>query len=43
MITVTEASQKWLYYTAEGNSEKANELQNLIKKTKQEIREKHSD
>ena len=41
MITVTEASQKWLYYTAEGDNEKANELQKLIKKTKQEIREKY--
>ena len=41
MITVTEASQKWLYYTAEGDSEKADELQKLIKKTKQEIRKKY--
>ena len=42
-ITVSQASQKWMYYFVEGDNEKANELQKLIKKTKQEIREKYPD
>ena len=42
MITVTEASQKWQYYAAEG-SDKANELTMLIAQAKQSIREKYPD
>lgn len=38
-ITVTQASQKWQYYAAEG-SEKAAELQKLIAEAKAAIREK---
>ena len=39
-ITVTEAAQKWQYYAAEG-SIKAYDLQSLIVKAKEEIREKY--
>ena len=42
LITVTEASQKWQYYAAEG-SEKANALQSLIAEAKAEIRAKYPD
>lgn len=42
MITVTEASQKWQYYAAEG-SEKADELTARIASAKQDIREMHPD
>jgi len=42
MITVTEASQLWQYYAAEG-SDKAAELQALIAAAKASIREKYPD
>lgn len=42
MITVTEASQLWQYYAAEG-SEKATELQTLIAEAKVKIREQYPD
>ena len=42
MITVTEASLKWQYYSAEG-SEKAQQLTNLIIEAKNKIREKYPD
>ena len=41
-LTVTEASQLWQYYAAEG-SDKANELQVLISNAKTSIREKYPD
>lgn len=41
-ITVTQAAQLWQYYAAEG-SLKANMLQELIAKAKQEIRLKYPD
>lgn len=41
-LTVTEASQLWQYYAAEG-SDKANELQVLISNAKSSIREKYPD
>lgn len=42
MITVTEASQLWQYYAAEGSG-KATELQSLIAKAKATIRDKYPD
>lgn len=42
MITVTEASQLWQYYAAEG-SLKANTLQELIANAKSDIRLKYPD
>jgi hypothetical protein len=42
MITVTEASQKWQYYAAEG-SDKAGMLTGLIAEAKRTIREKYPD
>lgn len=42
MITVTQASQLWQYYAAEG-SIKAYDLQALIAAAKAEIREKYPD
>lgn len=42
LITVTEASQLWQYYAAEG-SDKASELQGLIASAKAEIRERFPD
>ena len=42
MITVTEASQLWQYYAAEG-SVKAEELQIFISEAKATIREKYPD
>lgn len=42
MITVTEASQKWQYYAAEGSS-LADELQVLIAAAKLNIRERYPD
>ena len=41
-LTVTEASQLWQYYAAEGSS-KTNELQVLISSAKSSIREKYPD
>lgn len=43
MITVTEASQKWQYYAAEGNTEKASKLTELIAEAKASIREQYPD
>ena len=43
MLTVTEASQKWQYYAAEGNAEKTEELTSLIARAKQSIREQYPD
>lgn len=43
MLTVTEASQKWQYYAAEGNITKMDELTALIAKAKASIREQHPD
>jgi hypothetical protein len=42
LLTVTQASQKWQYYAAEGNS-KADLLQTLIATAKQIIREQYPD
>lgn len=42
MITITEASLKWQYYSAEG-SEKAQQLTNLIVEAKNKIREQYPD
>lgn len=42
LITVTEASQLWQYYAAEG-SDKANTLTTLISEAKTSIREKYPD
>ena len=41
-LTVSEASQKWQYYAAEGSA-KADELQALIVAAKAEIRAKYPD
>ena len=43
MLTVTEASQKWQYYAAEGNTAKTDELTALIAAAKQAIREQYPD
>lgn len=43
MITVTEASQKWQYYAAEGNTVKIDELTALIAEAKASIREQYPD
>ena len=43
VITVTEASQKWQYYAAEGNTEKASKLTELIAEAKANIREQYPD
>ena len=43
MLTVTEASQKWQYYAAEGNTAKTDELTALISEAKAKIREKYPD
>ena len=42
-LTVTEASNKWQYYSAEGNAEKANKLVELIAEAKADIREQYPD
>lgn len=42
-LTVTEAAQLWQYYSAEGDSEKAEALTALISEAKQAIREKYPD
>ena len=39
MLTVTQASQKWQYYAAEGNTTKTDELTALIAEAKSSIRE----
>ena len=43
MITVTEASQLWQYYSAKGNTEKSGALTALIAKAKGTIRAKYPD
>lgn len=43
MLTVTEASQKWQYYAAEGNTAKTEELTELIAEAKASIREQLPD
>lgn len=43
MLTVTEASQKWQYYAAEGNTDKTDELTALIAEAKSSIREQFPD
>ena len=43
MLTVTEASQKWQYYAAEGNTAKTDELTALIAEAKSSIREQYPD
>lgn len=43
MITITEASQLWQYYFAEGNTEKSSALTALIAKAKETIRAKYPD
>lgn len=43
MLTVTQASQKWQYYAAEGNTIKTNELTALIAEAKARIREQYPD
>lgn len=43
MLTVTEASQKWQYYAAEGNTAKTDELTALIAEAKARIREQLPD
>ena len=43
MLTVTEASQKWQYYAAEGNTAKTDALTALIAAAKQTIREQYPD
>ena len=43
MLTVTEASQKWQYYAAEGNTTKTDELTALIAEAKASIREQYPD
>ena len=42
-ITVTQASELWNYYSAEGNTEKANQLTSLISTAKSEIRQQFPD
>lgn len=43
MLTVTQASQKWQYYAAEGNTTKTDELTTLIAEAKAKIREQYPD
>lgn len=43
VITVTEASNKWQYYAAEGNTEKAGKLTELIAEAKASIRKQYPD
>ena len=43
MLTVTQASQKWQYYAAEGNTDKTDELTALIAEAKASIREQYPD
>ena len=43
MLTVTEASQKWQYYAAEGDTAKTDELTALIAEAKAGIREQYPD
>ena len=43
MLTVTQASQKWQYYAAEGNAAKTDALTALIADAKASIREQYPD
>ena len=43
MLTVTQASQKWQYYAAEGNTAKTDALTALIADAKASIREQYPD
>ena len=43
MLTVTQASQKWQYYAAEGNTAKTDALTALIAEAKASIREQYPD
>ena len=43
MLTVTQASQKWQYYAAEGNTAKTDALTALIAEAKETIREQYPD
>ena len=43
ILTVTQASQKWQYYAAEGNTAKMDELTALIAEAKASIREQFPD
>lgn len=43
MLTVTEASQKWQYYAAEGDTAKTDELTAMIAEAKASIREQYPD
>lgn len=43
MITVTEASQLWQYYASEGNTEKMEQITNLIASAKNKIRQEFPD
>ena len=43
MLTVTQASQKWQYYAAEGNTVKTDALTTLIADAKASIREQYPD
>ena len=43
MLTVTEASQEWQYYAAEGNTAKTDALTVLIAEAKASIREQYPD
>ena len=43
MLTVTQASQKWQYYAAEGNTDKTDALTAMIAEAKASIREQYPD
>ena len=43
MLTVTQASQKWQYYAAEGNTAKTDALTAMIAEAKASIREQYPD
>ena len=43
MITVTQAATLWAYYSAEGNTTKAGQLQTLIAAAKSAIRAQYPD
>ena len=43
MLTVTQASQKWQYYAAEGDTAKTDALTALIAEAKASIREQYPD
>lgn len=43
MLTVTEAAQQWMYYAAEGRTDKTDKLTELIAEAKQTIRTQWPD